>query len=589
LNCPPRHAILRPPPGAAVAGLWWRFAAPVESHAAATLREVPELLERVERATYRGLWAVGFVAYEAAPAFDPVLAVQRLAKGPLAAFSFFPAPELIDAPRCEGVIAQSENLHALVDEAEHAKAIATIREAIAAGETYQVNFTFPLRARLAGDPEALFWCLAPASAAPHAAFLDCGDTAIVSLSPELFFSREGERLLMRPMKGTRPRGRFSAEDDAQATGLAASPKERAENLMIVDMVRNDLGRVARTDSVAVERLFALERYPSVWQMTSTVSARSTASLREVFGALFPCASVTGAPKVRTMEWIARLERGPRGVYCGAIGWAAPERRATFSVAIRTAVVERSTGALVYGVGSGVVWDSEPAAEYQECLAKAKALEPPGPPFALFETMLWRPRCGIALLERHLARLMGSADYFGFAFEPESLRRAITHGVAEVVRQAAAPQRVRLELALDGALSFTSEPFAVASRTWLVELASRPVDSQDRSLFHKTTDRAVYDAALADARVAGSDEAILWNERGELTEGTRANLVLEIAGERLTPPRESGLLGGVFRQSLLERKKVREAVLRKEDLARAAHVLLINAVRGWIPAALVSGR
>ncbi len=585
----PRSAILRPPAGAGGDGHWWRFAAPVECRSATTLGEVRDLLASVEQATEAGLWAVGFVDYEAAPAFDASLAVCAPATGALAAFSYFPSPELVTAPPSAGLAAKVEGLQPHQGEREHAAAIAAVHAAIAAGETYQVNLTFPLRGRFAGDPEALFWRLAPASAAPHAAFLDCGDTVIVSLSPELFFAREDDRLVMRPMKGTRPRGRFSEEDDRQAAALAASPKERAENLMIVDMVRNDLGRLAEPGSVAVERLFARERYPTVWQMTTTVSARSAARLPEIFDALFPCASVTGAPKARTMEWIARLERRPRGVYCGAIGWAAPRRRATFAVAIRTAVVERATESLEYGVGSGVVWDSEPAAEYRECLAKAKALEDPGPPFALLETMLWCPRGGITLLEKHLARLTASADFFGFELDKGALRAVVEGGIAALAGQTKSKQRIRIELAPDGALSFTSKPFAAERRTWLVDFACDPVDSQDKALFHKTTNRALYDAALAGARAAGGDEAILWNERGELTEGTRTNLVLEIAGERLTPARESGLLAGVFRQSLLERRKIREAVLRKEDLARASRVLLINALRGWIPAAIVSGR
>ncbi|MDQ1346738.1 MAG: para-aminobenzoate synthetase / 4-amino-4-deoxychorismate lyase, partial [Acidobacteriota bacterium] len=446
---------------------------------------------------------------------------------------------------------------------------------------------FPLRGGFTGDPEVLFWHLAPASAAPHAAFLDCGGKAVVSLSPELFFSRQGDRLVMRPMKGTRRRGRFTAEDDRQAAELAGSPKERAENLMIVDMVRNDLGRIAAPGSVEVESLMALERYPTVWQMTSTVAARTAASLPEIFAALFPCASVTGAPKARTMEWIARLERRPRGIYCGAIGWVAPQRRACFSVAIRTAVVDRDRGEIEYAVGSGVVWDSAAAAEYQECLTKARALVDPGPPFALFETLLWRPRCGVSYLEKHLARLSSSADYFGFSHDEKARRAAVEAELGALASQQTERHRIRLELAPDGAFSFTSEPFRPDRRSWRAILASAPVAAENVRLFHKTTDRRIYDAALAEARAAGADEAILWNERGELTEGTRTNLVLEIGGERLTPARECGLLGGIFRQSLLERGKVREAVLTRDDLARARRVLLVNSLRGWIPAELVS--
>jgi para-aminobenzoate synthetase/4-amino-4-deoxychorismate lyase len=286
-----------------------------------------------------------------------------------------------------------------------------------------------------------------------------------------------------------------------------------------------------------------------------------------------------------MEWIARLERQPRGIYCGAIGWVAPQRRARFSVAIRTAVVDRARGQIEYAVGSGVVWDSEAAAEYQECLTKAKALADPGPPFALFETLLWRPRCGVSLLEKHLARLAASANYFGFVHDEKAWRSLVEAGLAALAGQATERQRIRLELAPEGAFSFTSKPFRPDRRGWLARLASAPVAGESVRLFHKTTDRRIYDAALAEARAAGADEAILWNERGELTEGTRTNLVLEIGGERLTPARECGLLAGVFRQTLLEHGKVREAVLTRDDLARARRVLLVNALRGWIPAGI----
>ncbi len=577
---------------------WWRFADPVERHVARQLSEVQPLLELVERATAEGLWAVGFVAYEAAPAFDAALVVHPPAGGPLAAFSLFAPPEPFAAPAAEVPAAQApvekgpgqgaapEALEALLGPEAHTEAVRAILAAIASGETYQVNFTFPLRRPFSGDAERLFWRLAPASAAPYAGFLDCGERAIVSISPELFFERAAGRLSMRPMKGTRPRGRYGEEDAELAAELAASPKERAENLMIVDMVRNDLGRIAAAGSVSVERLFELERYPTVWQVTSTVTARSEATLPELFRALFPCASVTGAPKARTMEWIQRLEGRPRGIYCGAIGWAAPERRATFSVAIRTAVVDRLQQRLEYGVGSGVVWESEPAAEYRECLAKGRALNDPGPAFALFETMLWRPRWGVHLLELHLARLASSAAYFGFELDAGAMRNLVAHRLAALSQSETSSLRIRLDLAAGGSLSFTSSFLSHERSSWRVVLAEAPVDSADRALFHKTTNRSVYESALSEARTKGCDEAILWNERGELTEGTRTNLVLEIGGERLTPARDCGLLAGVFRQSLLQLGKVKEAVLRREDLQRADRVLLLNALRGWIPAALV---
>ena len=275
-----------------------------------------------------------------------------------------------------------------LDASVHARALATLQERIAWGDTYQVNFTFPLRARLAADPWAFFSSLFHTQRPRYAAYLDTGRFAIASVSPELFFDWRGDRLRTRPMKGTAPRGGSAREDDAQARALAASEKDRAENLMIVDMLRNDLGRVAVPGSVSVSELFAVERYPTLLQMTSSVEARTTAGLPEIMAALFPCASVTGAPKVRTMEIIAQTEQAPRGVYTGAIGYVGPGRRASFNVAIRTVVVDRESGESCYGVGSGVVADSSAAGEYAECLLKARILSET--PFRLLETMRWTP-------------------------------------------------------------------------------------------------------------------------------------------------------------------------------------------------------
>jgi para-aminobenzoate synthetase/4-amino-4-deoxychorismate lyase len=573
------RAIVRAPEGDG----WWEFATPVQRFAASRADEVPRLLEQAEEATRAGLWAVGFVAYEAAPAFDPALATRPPELAPMAACSTFPSPR----PLSFGTVASgTANLEALVpamDASAHAAAVAAIREAIAAGETYQINLTFPMRSRLDGTPEALFARLARASRAPYAALLDLGERTIVSLSPELFFDLEGERIAMRPMKGTRRRGRFAAEDEARAAELAASPKDRAENLMIVDMARNDLGRIARPGSVEVTRLCEVERYPTVWQLTTTIEAESVAPLADIFGALFPCASVTGAPKPRSMRWIERLEPSPRGVYCGAIGWAAParrpeERRARFSVAIRTATVEKGSGALAYGVGSGIVWDSEPAAEYDECLAKAKALEDPGSPLALLETMRWKPRRGIRFLDRHLARLAESAGYFDIAFGEGRVREAIATTLSRLPPVA---HRIRLQLDSDGQPSLTSKPLGAERSFWRAVLAVEPIDSSSPLLFHKTIRREIYDRALAEAESRGADETILWNERGELTEGSRTNLVLRIGGRWFTPARECGLLAGVLRGWLLDRGWVREAVLPKEALARAERVVLVSSLRGVI--------
>ncbi len=574
----PRAAWLRAPE--AGADVWWRFAAPRGTLVAESHGQIPALLAELERAAARGLWAVGYLAYEAAPAFDPALEVVP-GGGPLAAFGLFDSPEITAAP-VPVATARVAGLAATLAEAEYRAAIAAVRAAIARGDTYQVNLTFALEGVLAGGAEALFARLAAASRAPYAAFLDLGPRAVLSLSPELFFERSGGAVRMRPMKGTRRRGRFAEEDAAIAAGLAAAAKDQAENLMIVDMARNDLGRLARPGSVVVTRLYDVERYPTVWQMTSTVEARIDAPLAGLFAALFPCASVTGAPKAATMRAIARLERRPRGVYCGALGYVAPGERARFSVAIRTAEIERETGALRYGVGSGVVWDSDAGEEWRECLAKGAALEAPEP-FRLVETLLYRPLSGAPRLARHLERLRASAEYFDFRFDAPALRAAFAAATAALP---ARPHRVRLELAADGEVAAAVEPFRRDRRPWTVAMAAVAVDSADPFLCHKTTRRAVYDAALAAARAAGADEPLLVNERGEVTEGARTNLVVELDGRRWTPARDCGLLAGIFRAELIEQGRVGEAVLRPSDLGRARRIWLVNALRGWIPVARV---
>jgi len=560
-------------------GGWWHFAEPVGGLFAAQPEEVQRVLGAAEEAARGGLWVVGGVSYGAAPGLDSALDVHAGERGPYAFFGLFSRarPEVLPFVSEAGPLVA--DLVSLLPEDRYAAAMEQVRAAIERGDTYQVNLTFPLAGRALVDPETLFCALAPASGAAHAMYLDFGEWAVVSLSPELFFSRQATRLAMRPMKGTRRRGRFAAEDAAVAAELAASAKDRAENLMIVDMVRNDLGRVARPGSVEVTRLFEIERYPTVWQMTSTVEAESDAELVEIFAALFPCASVTGAPKASTMDLIASLEEHPRGLYCGALGWIAPGAgRASFSVAIRTALCDRRDSRLLYGVGSGVLWESKAAAEYAECLAKGQALLDPAQPFGLFETCLWRPSGGVRDLARHLARLAASAEYFGFEFDPARAERAIAAATAQL---AEAPHRLRIGLAADGEISVRAGPFTADLGPWRVVLAERPVDSADRFLFHKTTRRRIYDEALASARARGADEAILWNERGELTEGTRTNLALKIDGHWWTPPITCGLLPGIRRAVLLERKQIAERVLTKEDLARANGLRLFNSLRGTV--------
>jgi para-aminobenzoate synthetase/4-amino-4-deoxychorismate lyase len=353
--------------------------------------------------------------------------------------------------------------------------------------------------------------------------------------------------------------------------------------MIADMVRNDLGRVAQPGSVEVQQPFAIEKYPTVFQMTSTVRCRSDAGLAEMMRATFPCASVTGAPKVRTMQIIRELEDTPRGVYTGAVGFWGPGRRGRFNVAIRTAVVDKARGSAEYGVGGGIVWDSDPAGEYAECQAKAALLADRRPAFELLETLRYEPAGGYVLLEEHLARLGRSAEYFDFAMNPQAVRARLM----ELAATLAAPSRVRLRVERRGTVSLEAAPAPpwCPPRPWRVRLARSPVCSDDVFLYHKTTHRRVYEEAFA--LRDGCDDVLLWNDRRELTETTLANIVLELDGRRVTPPVASGLLGGVFRADLLRRGEVVEQVCSLEDLARCGRIWAVNSVRGWIDVELVS--
>lgn len=549
--------------------------------------EVPGVISGAEAAAASGLHAVGFMAYEAASGLDPRLEHHApRAELPLAWFALYgrrdPAPPL--APPAEFEIGP---WRLPFDEAAYAARIAMIRERIAAGESYQVNFTLPLRAAFRGSDRDLYAALVASSGAAFCARLPIGRHTILSASPELFFRLRGRRLQLRPMKGTRPRGRWSAEDQALRRELAASEKDRAENLMIVDLLRNDAGRVAVTGGVEVPRLFEIESFATVHQMTSTVTAtlRADAGLMELLGALFPCGSITGAPKVRTMRVIRGLEAEPRGVYTGALGFLSPDET-VFSVAIRTLVLDRERDELELGVGGGITFASDAAAEWRECHQKAAFVRArPRPPFALIETL--RADGGRARrLEAHLARLAGSAGYFGFAFDLAAARDAVARHLAQ--REGPRPLRLRLRLTRDGSLDVASRPLELeGAERWLrLALDPEPVQSTEPLLYHKTDLRAPYERRRE--RHPGADEVLLVNERGELTEGTTSSLLVRMDGRWLTPALECGLLPGVLRAELLDRGEVEEAVLRPADLARAEEIHLASSLRGRRPARLSPG-
>ncbi len=558
---------------------WLCFGQPRQVIAASTIDGVMPALAKIEETVERDkLHAAGFLAYEAAPAFDPALKTRAPYPGlPLVWFGLFEEPTLVEMlPFAKTPSADTLSWEPSLAEMDYAAAIDAIKAAIARGDTYQVNYTYRLRAHFADDARGLFAQLAQAQETPYLAYLDTGRFAICSASPELFFRLDGAALLARPMKGTMARGLTCAQDRDQCEKLQVSVKNRAENAMIVDMVRNDLGRVATVGSVAVTRPFAVEKYPTLWQMVSDVTARSLSRITEILAALFPCASITGAPKAKTMGLIAELETGPRGVYTGAVGLIAPGRQAGFSVAIRTVTVDRESSEALYGVGGGVVWDSTARDEYAESLLKARVLGERQLPFRLLETLLWTPAEGYFLLDRHVARLCASADYFDFPVDAGRIRGAL-HSRSESF--APKPHKVRLLVDVKGGIEVETSVLPLSfQRPVRLRICPLRIDSRDAFLYHKTTKREVY--ARARAACPDADDVLLVNERGEVTETTIANVVVRRNGQLLTPAVDCGLLAGTFRDHLIERGEIRESVLMREDLHASERVYVVNSVRQW---------
>ncbi|MEN7972516.1 MAG: aminodeoxychorismate synthase component I [Verrucomicrobiota bacterium] len=567
------------------AGRWLHFQNPTRVLRTERAEEVLPMLREAEDS---GLFAAGFISYEAASAFDSVLKTHSAEGFPLLCLGLFHAPDVLEnieeAPTSSFEVGE---LTPSVSKAEFVAAIDGIKERIAEGATYQVNYTYRLNADFSGDAWAFFHELAKAQKTDYAAFVDTGDFAVCSASPELFFSFNNGKIVSRPMKGTARRGRTFSEDWMQAEALRSSEKDRAENIMIVDMIRNDIGRVAEPGSVETVSKYDVEKYPTVWQMTSTVRGRlGEPSLPELFKALFPCASITGAPKAKTMEIIRELEASPRKVYTGSIGFITPQGEACFNVAIRTALIDREAGTLEYGVGGGIVWDSEAESEYEETLTKARVLTQPRPVFQLLETMLWESGSGVFLFNEHMRRLGKSAAYFDVPLDQYAVIQALEK---KFLTFEGGEFRVRLLVSLDGSFEIESFPFAQcgnASSTpapLRVKLAQEPIDSQNIFLFHKTTHRTSYEKAKAG--FPECDDVILWNEGGEVTESTICNVVIRKGGKLITPLVECGLLAGTFREHLLKSGEVEEGVVLIEDLKSADEVFLVNSVRKWQRAGL----
>jgi para-aminobenzoate synthetase/4-amino-4-deoxychorismate lyase len=569
----------------AVESEWFVFTKPIDVLLTRNSAQVLDVLTEVERrVNEENLFAAGFLSYEAASGFDPAFVTHKGDRLPLICFGLFSEVQRVDGLTQPGGEAQESLLWQISkSRSDYIEDLSAIKRQIELGNTYQINYTVRERAVNVAEPWELF--LRSAADAPYAAYIECTDHVIVSASPELFFQLNDEQLISKPMKGTAPRGLTSVDDPVLGQRLFESHKNRAENVMIVDMVRNDLGRIASPGTVAVPSLFALEKYPTVWQMTSTVSASTKATVTEIFSAMFPSASITGAPKVASMAIIAELEDTRREIYTGAIGFMAPDRQAQFSVAIRTALVDKKTNEAVYGVGGGIVWDSDPDEEYKECLSKARILSTSSfVDFELLETMLWIPEDGFFLLDKHLSRLGASAAYFDFEFD----RVLIEEALADVA-QRLPPQRHRIRLVMhrDGQVQITETPVLAISEEvpHQVSLACEPIDTNSPFIYHKTTRREVYDRALQSAGDGG--DVLLWNEGGYITESSIANVIVRIDGKRYTPPVECGLLAGTYRELLLQNSEISERKIHVSELTSVSEVTLINSVRGEYSARLCS--
>ena len=624
------------------------FSDPTEVVTLTSLSGLESFFRRLEKKLDEGFFLAGWLTYEAGYGFEDCLAdhARTLPPSPLGWFGVYPQPERFSAREVEELFAEAGTLSAPIlnnlsfnlSQAEYDGKIERIREQIAAGNVYQVNFTGRYRFTFNGAAPALFAALRGAQPSSYTALLNSKERTIISFSPELFFRCSGSLIETMPMKGTAPRGRTAEEDNTLKEGLGRCPKNRAENLMIVDLLRNDLGRICKPGSVEARELFATESWPTLHQMLSTIvgEQRPDVGLYELFRALYPSGSITGAPKINAMKLIQSLEAEPRGIYTGTIGYITPERDMVFSVAIRTIEIFGNQG--LYGSGGGIVWDSNPAEEYRECQLKAKILEPGalhslsdseirctehhlaaknlvstcGKEFGLFESILWNG--SYLWLDEHLQRLAASAATLGFSCNiatatlllsnlEEELRQICTINLARNRAQYRAQNRakpggmplteahatrfkVKLSLSLPGSFSVSHEPIAVqpSAATLRVCIASHRTDSRNPLLHHKTTERELFDRYLTLARQSGYDEVLFLNERGELTEGAISTLFIRQGQQLLTPPLHAGLLNGIFRSNFLAtRPFAAEKTITLHDLETASTLYIANSVRGLRPA------
>ena len=559
------------------------------------IEEIETSLAELNKALKKGYYAAGFLSYEAGEAFEATLRHRRCYGFPLLWFGIYKEPLIYDHRKArfikKVVLPKNykqksytiKNIRPNVSRSSYIKAIAKIKALIAKGFTYQVNYTFKLKFLFSGSPQGLYLELRDKQAVAYSSLVKTGRYCVLSFSPELFFMKNRGVILARPMKGTASRGKDLKEDTEIAQQLKNSLKNRSENVMIVDLLRNDLGRVSSTGSVTVPRLFNVEKHETLFQMTSDIESRlKVRNLAfDIFRHIFPSGSVTGAPKIKTMQIIKQLEKEPRNVYTGGIGFFSPENLGVFNVAIRTLLIDTRARSGEMGVGSGIIYDSDSRSEYAECRLKADFLVKKAKKFKLIETMLWQPCKGYLFLDLHLKRLENSAKYFNFAHNKESILKALQKLQKSFNRHA---YRIRLLLEKNGNIGLESSLLKLSpEKTPKIYLSTRKTHSENPFLYHKTTNRKVYDAEYKRSKALGFYDVIFANQKGEITEGAISNIFIRKNAKFYTPPKSCGLLDGVYRKYLLSLRKhvVKEKVLFKKDLLDAEEIYLSNSVRGLV--------
>lgn len=550
-------------------------------------------MDKVETLVKKGYFAAGFLSYEAGFALEDALNRKQPDGFPLLWFGLFKRPETFNHPGAvfnddkSGNNYRVKGLKADISKREYVSSIHRIKDSIRKGDTYQINYTFRLNFSFSGSITDLYLSLRRKQSVPYSALIKLGGRYILSFSPELFFRRDGALMQVKPMKGTISRGRLPKEDAGNAKSLRLCPKNRSENIMIVDLLRNDLSRISRKGTVKTKSFFDIEKYESLFQMTSTVESklRKGVPLYGIFKALFPSGSVTGAPKISSMKIIDKLEKSPRRVYTGGIGFLAPSEKAVFNVAIRTLSIDTGKEKAEMGIGSGIVYDSDAGQEYDECILKAKFLTGKDKDFSLIETILWEPGRGYRLLKFHMIRLSESAGYFDFRYDKKRVMKTLKRLAQSFNGKDSC--RVRLLLERAGGVSASNSPLKKNSRRGLIAISSKTVDSRDPFLFHKTTNRRLYDTEHKLYKDKGFFDVIFRNERGEVTEGAISNIFIKKKNTYYTPPLECGLLNGVYRRYLISDKRLRikEKILYADDIKTADRIILTNAVRGMVTVSL----